>query len=154
MKMDTDTIAAIATPLGEGGISVIRVSGPEAVSIVDRVYRGKHSLSTVDSHTIHYGTIVDPDSERTVDEVLVSVMRAPRTFTKEDVVEVNTHGGIVLVQKVLQILLDARGTFGGARRVYQTCFFKRKNRFVAGGSCDRSDSFQIGPRDECGDAAG
>ena len=104
--METDTIAAISTPVGEGGISVIRVSGPDAISIADRIYQGKKSLDNVPSHTVHYGYIVDPDEGERVDEVLVTVMRAPRTFTREDVVEISCHGGIIPIQKTLEILLD------------------------------------------------
>lgn len=105
VAMQEDTIAAIATPLGEGGIAIIRVSGPQAVAVVDRVYRGKRSLQEVESHTIHYGHIVDPSSGERLDEVMVSVMRAPRTYTREDVVEVNCHGGLMVVRKVLETIL-------------------------------------------------
>lgn len=104
--MKFDTIAAVATPMGEGGIAVIRVSGPEAIEVVDHIYRGKQKLSTVDTHTIHYGYLVDPQTGDRVEEVLVSVMKAPRTFTREDVVEVNCHGGIVSVERVLELILD------------------------------------------------
>ncbi|CAM3589218.1 tRNA uridine-5-carboxymethylaminomethyl(34) synthesis GTPase MnmE [Brevibacillus invocatus] len=104
--MKFDTIAAVATPMGEGGIAVIRVSGPEAIEVVDNIYRGKQKLSTVDTHTIHYGYLVDPQTGDRVEEVLVSVMKAPRTFTREDVVEVNCHGGIVSVERVLELILD------------------------------------------------
>jgi tRNA modification GTPase len=114
-----DTIAAIATPLGEGGIAIIRVSGSEAIPIVDKIYRGKQKLSTVDSHTIHYGHIVDQAGD-VVDEVMVSVMKSPRTFTREDVVEVNCHGGLVIVQRVLEIILNA-----GARLAEPGEFTKR-----------------------------
>ncbi|GAB7388499.1 tRNA uridine-5-carboxymethylaminomethyl(34) synthesis GTPase MnmE [Bacillaceae bacterium] len=104
--MEFDTIAAIATPLGEGGIAIVRVSGPEAIAAVDRVFRGRKKLQEVDSHTLHYGHLVDPGSGEVIEEVLVSVMRAPRTFTREDVVEVNCHGGIVSTRRVLQLILD------------------------------------------------
>jgi tRNA modification GTPase len=104
IKMDFDTIAAIATPLGEGGIAIIRVSGPGAVEAVDKIFKGRHKLSTVDSHTIHYGHLVDENGE-VLEEVMVSVMRAPRTFTREDVVEINCHGGIVSVKSVLDLVL-------------------------------------------------
>ena len=102
--MQQDTIAAIATPPGEAGIAVIRISGPEAIAVADRVYQGKNRLKDVDSHTIHYGYIVDPTSGERLDEVLVTVMKAPRTYTREDVVEVNCHGGLVVVKRVLQAL--------------------------------------------------
>lgn len=118
MKMDT--IAAVATPMGEGGIAVIRVSGSEATEIVDRIFRGKQKLSTVDTHTIHYGFLQDPQTGERVEEVLVSVMRAPRTFTREDVVEVNCHGGIVSVERVLELILT-----NGARLAEPGEFTKR-----------------------------
>ncbi len=97
-----ETICAISTALGVGGISIIRVSGNEAVSIVNGVFDGT-DLTAVDSHTIHYGHIVLEG--QVIDEVLVSVMKAPRTYTTEDVVEVNCHGGIATTNKVLEILL-------------------------------------------------
>ena len=97
-----DTIAAISTSLGVGAISIIRVSGDDAIEIVKKIYKGK-DLSSVDSHTINYGKIVDKD--QIIDEVLVSIMRAPKTFTREDVVEINVHGGIATTNKVLELLL-------------------------------------------------
>ncbi|MBO8164804.1 MAG: tRNA uridine-5-carboxymethylaminomethyl(34) synthesis GTPase MnmE [Brevibacillus sp.] len=118
--MDMDTIAAVATPMGEGGIAVIRISGPDAIPIVDKVYKGKHSLSAVDTHTIHYGMLIDPKNGERVEEVLVSVMKAPRTFTREDVVEVNCHGGFISVQRVLDLLLE-----NGARLAEPGEFTKR-----------------------------
>ncbi|MBP1994601.1 tRNA uridine-5-carboxymethylaminomethyl(34) synthesis GTPase MnmE [Paenibacillus eucommiae] len=103
--MIMDTIAAISTPLGEGGISVIRVSGGEAVPLVERVFQSKVKLSEAATHTVHYGNIIVPATKDRVEEVLVTVMRAPRSFTMEDVVEVSCHGGIVSVKKVLDLLL-------------------------------------------------
>ncbi len=97
-----DTIAAISTTLGVGAISIIRVSGNDAIKIVSKIFKGK-DLEKVKSHTINYGYIVDNDTY--IDEVLVSVMRAPKTFTVEDVVEINTHGGIAITNKVLELLL-------------------------------------------------
>mgnify|MGYP001397541772 FL=1 len=106
ITLEFDTIAAISTPPGEGAISIVRLSGDHAVAIADSVYHsGKKSLLDVPSHTIHYGHIVDPKSDQLVDEVMVSVMRAPKTFTREDVVEINCHGGIVVVNQILQLLL-------------------------------------------------
>ena len=99
------TIAAIATPQGTGGISVIRMSGSEAVSVADTVFSGK-SLKTVPSHTVHYGFIKDKNGE-TLDEVLVTVMRAPKTFTREDTVEISCHGGSVTTYAVLKALIEA-----------------------------------------------
>ena len=98
-----DTICAIATARGIGAISIIRVSGPEAIPKVASLFRGKN-LTKVKSHTIHYGHIVK-DGE-IIDEVLVSVMKAPKTYTTEDIVEINTHGGIAPTKKVLELLLE------------------------------------------------
>ncbi|PCK18623.1 tRNA uridine-5-carboxymethylaminomethyl(34) synthesis GTPase MnmE [Bacillus pumilus] len=102
-----DTIAAISTPMGEGAIAIIRLSGPDAVQIADRMYKGpkEKKLVSVDSHTIHYGHIVDSSTDQVIEEVMVSVLRAPKTFTREDVIEINCHGGIVTVNKVLQLAL-------------------------------------------------
>ncbi|MBR2833651.1 MAG: tRNA uridine-5-carboxymethylaminomethyl(34) synthesis GTPase MnmE [Bacilli bacterium] len=97
-----DTIAAISTAQGVGAISIIRVSGDEAISIVSSIFSNK-SFAGAESHTIHYGYIVDGTNK--IDEVLVSLMRTPRTFTKENVVEINSHGGIVTTNKVLELLL-------------------------------------------------
>ena len=98
-----DTIAAISTSLGIGAISIIRVSGPESIDIVNKIFKGKN-LKEVESHTINYGHIINNDL--VVDEVLVSIMKAPKTFTKEDIVEINCHGGIATTQKVLELLLN------------------------------------------------
>ncbi|MBF7128944.1 tRNA uridine-5-carboxymethylaminomethyl(34) synthesis GTPase MnmE [Pediococcus pentosaceus] len=104
-----DTIAAISTPPGEGGISIIRISGVDALKTASQIYCGK-DLNKVNSHTINYGHIIDPENGNEVDEVMVSVMRAPHTYTKEDIVEINCHGGIVATNRILQIILglDAR----------------------------------------------
>ncbi len=97
-----DTICAISTSQGVGAIAIIRVSGPDSIEIVNKLFQGK-DLTKVETHTINYGFIVDKDQK--IDEVLVSVMRAPKTFTTEDVVEINTHGGIAPTNKVLEELL-------------------------------------------------
>lgn len=101
-----DTIAAIATPIGESAIGIVRLSGEQACSIADQVYRGKTPLVHCPSHTIQYGHIVDPQTGDDIDEVLVMVMRAPRTFTTEDMIEINCHGGIYILRRVLEILLQ------------------------------------------------
>ena len=101
--MINDTIAAISTTLGVAAIAIIRVSGPDAIKIVNNIFKGK-DLNEVESHTINYGYIKDKDE--LIDEVLVSIMKAPRTFTKEDVVEINCHGGISSTNKILEILLN------------------------------------------------
>ncbi|SFJ90739.1 tRNA modification GTPase [Paenibacillus sp. UNC496MF] len=107
MIMIQDTIAAISTAVGEGGIAVIRVSGPDAVDACARYFRSKSNIAEADSHTVHYGHIVDPRSGETVEEILLTVMRGPRSFTAEDVVELSTHGGVVAVKRVLELLLRA-----------------------------------------------
>ncbi len=99
--MDT-TVAAISTALGVGSISIIRVSGPKSIEIVSKIFKGKN-LKKVKSHTINYGYIVE--NTVIIDEVLVTVMKAPKTFTMEDVVEINCHGGIQTTKKVLELLL-------------------------------------------------
>lgn len=100
------TIAAISTPPGTGGIAVIRISGDQALEIGDRIFRGRGKLSDAASHTIHYGFIMNEQNEK-IDEVLVSVMRAPKTFTTEDTIEINTHGGTMTVQNVLTTVIKA-----------------------------------------------
>lgn len=98
--MYQDTIAAISTPLGEGGIGIVRLSGSEALSIAETIFRGKLS-----HRCLGYGHIVDPDQGDVVDEVLVSYMAAPHTYTREDMVEINCHGGALPLQRVLQLVL-------------------------------------------------
>ena len=100
-----DTIAAISTPIGEGGISIVRMSGEDAVKIANEVFKGAN-LAKVPTHTIHYGHIIDPDTGETIDEAMVTVLRAPKTFTREDIVEINCHGGIVVTNRILQLLLS------------------------------------------------
>ena len=100
-----DTIAAISTPPGEGAISIVRLSGEEALTTAEKVFKGR-DLCKVASHTINYGHIIDPDTNEEVDEVMVSVMLAPKTFTREDVIEINCHGGIVATNRILQLLLS------------------------------------------------
>ncbi|KRM88713.1 tRNA uridine-5-carboxymethylaminomethyl(34) synthesis GTPase MnmE [Liquorilactobacillus vini] len=114
-----DTIAAISTPPGEGAISIVRLSGQAAVIIAQKIFKGKN-LTKVPSHTINYGHIVDPENRQEIDEVMVSVMRAPKTFTREDIVEINCHGGIVATNQILQLVLS-----NGARLAEPGEFTKR-----------------------------
>lgn len=114
-----DTIAAISTPPGEGAISIVRLSGETAVQTANKLFKGK-DLTKVPTNTINYGHIIDPDSGEVVDEVMASVMRAPRTYTCEDIVEINCHGGIVGTNRVLQLVLGA-----GARMAEPGEFTKR-----------------------------
>src|SRR6185437_2014927 len=103
--MNQDTIAAISTAVGEGGIAIIRVSGADAVTEAAKLFRSKSNIVEAPSHTVHYGHIVDPGSGEIVEEILLTVMRGPRSFTAEDVVELSTHGGVVAVKRVLELLL-------------------------------------------------
>ncbi|MEK3790098.1 tRNA uridine-5-carboxymethylaminomethyl(34) synthesis GTPase MnmE [Paenibacillus sp. FSL K6-1230] len=103
--MLSDTIAAISTAVGEGGIAIIRVSGPDALPEVQRMFKSKTPLTEAESHTVHYGHIIEPQSGERVEEVLVTVMRGPRSFTTEDVVEISSHGGVVAVKRVMDLLL-------------------------------------------------
>ena len=116
--MKKDTIAAISTGMTNAGIGIVRISGNEAFEVIDRIYKGKEILSEADSHTIHYG-FIQKDNEN-VDEVLVSVMKAPKTFTGEDIVEINCHGGTFVLQKVLETVLE-----NGARAAEPGEFTKR-----------------------------
>lgn len=104
--MNERTITAVSTPMGTGGIAVIRISGNDAVVLADSVFRGADKLSAAPSHTVHYGHIIGKNGEK-IDEVLVTVMRAPRTYTREDVVEISTHGGIIASKRVMECLISA-----------------------------------------------
>ncbi|MFJ6414749.1 tRNA uridine-5-carboxymethylaminomethyl(34) synthesis GTPase MnmE [Terribacillus saccharophilus] len=117
--MQNDTIAAISTPVGEGAIAIVRLSGAEAVEIAASLFDGK-KLTDVPSHTIHYGKLIDPATGEVAEEVMVSVMKAPKTFTREDVVEINCHGGLVSVNRVLELALQE-----GARLAEPGEFTKR-----------------------------
>lgn len=117
--MEVDTIAAISTPLGEGAIAIVRLSGNQSVLIANQIFGGR-DLATVDSHTIHYGKIIDPNTDEVVEEAMVSVMRAPKTFTREDVVEINCHGGLASVNRLLELTLQQ-----GARMAEPGEFTKR-----------------------------
>ncbi|WP_342513876.1 tRNA uridine-5-carboxymethylaminomethyl(34) synthesis GTPase MnmE [Sporosarcina sp. FSL K6-1522] len=120
--MHFDTIAAISTPMGEGAIAIVRLSGDEAIQITDRIFRSpsEKKLHEESSHTIHYGHLTNPASGEIVEEVMVSLMKAPKTFTREDVVEINCHGGLVAVNRVLQLVLKE-----GARLAEPGEFTKR-----------------------------
>lgn len=119
--MKTETIAAVATALSESGISIIRISGDAAISIADKIFRTKgkkNILKKAESHTIHYGFLYD--EEEFIDEVMVSVMKAPRSYTMEDTVEINCHGGILITKRILELVLK-----NGARIAEPGEFTKR-----------------------------
>lgn len=120
--MEFDTIAAISTPMGEGAIAIVRLSGDDSIQIADKIFRSINDkrLSEVPSHTIHYGHLLDSKNGQVIEEVMVSVMKGPKTFTKEDVVEINCHGGIVSSNRVLQQVLK-----NGARLAEPGEFTKR-----------------------------
>lgn len=107
--MKTDTIAAIATAMTNSGIGIIRISGEDAFTVIDRIYQsknGKKKLSEEKSHTVHYGYIVDDTKEnKIIDEVMVLIMRAPNTYTREDTVEIDCHGGVLVMQKILDTVV-------------------------------------------------
>ena len=121
-KEKNDTICAISTPLGEGGIGVIRISGQEAFLVTEKVFRGssKRPLHQTPSHTLLLGHIIDPDTGIPLDEVLLGIMRGPRTHTREDVVEISGHGGPVLLHRILNVLFK-----NGARLAEPGEFTKR-----------------------------
>ncbi|MDU2218079.1 MAG: tRNA uridine-5-carboxymethylaminomethyl(34) synthesis GTPase MnmE, partial [Staphylococcus epidermidis] len=91
--------------MGEGAIGIVRLSGPQAIEIGDILYKGKKKLSEVETHTINYGHIIDPETNETVEEVMVSVLRAPKTFTREDIIEINCHGGILTINRILELTM-------------------------------------------------
>ncbi|HXT54744.1 MAG TPA: tRNA uridine-5-carboxymethylaminomethyl(34) synthesis GTPase MnmE, partial [Candidatus Eisenbacteria bacterium] len=116
-----DTIAAIATPPGEGSIAVIRMSGVDAEQIAARIFFRPHNkASKLQSHRLYHGTVRDPKSARAVDEVLLAIMRRPKSYTGEDVVEIHCHGGAFIVRRVLQLVLSE-----GARQAEPGEFTKR-----------------------------
>lgn len=114
-----DTITAISTPLGEGAIGIVRLSGTDAFAIASKVFKGK-DLATVPSHSLNYGHIIDPATGQVLDEVMIGAMRSPKTFTREDVIEINTHGGIAVTNEILQLLIRQ-----GARMAEPGEFTKR-----------------------------
>ncbi|HDK27482.1 MAG TPA: tRNA uridine-5-carboxymethylaminomethyl(34) synthesis GTPase MnmE [Candidatus Atribacteria bacterium] len=121
---ENDTIAAISTPIGESGIGIVRLSGPKAIKIAQKVYRDKKlkkiNIEAFPTCTAHYGLIVDPNNEEIIDEIILILMKKPKTYTKEDIVEFNCHGGILPLRKVLGTLIDC-----GARLAEPGEFTKR-----------------------------
>lgn len=117
-----DTISAISTPLGKSGIGIVRLSGPDSITIANRLFSSPHdtNLRKVKSHTLHYGFIRDPENGKKVDEVLISIMKSPKTYTREDIAEINCHGGIVPLRKTLELTFDQ-----GARPAEPGEFTKR-----------------------------
>ncbi len=115
-----DTITAISTPYGSGGIGIVRISGEKSFDIADKIFKGKKKLDQVKSHTITYGKIIDNKDGSAIDEVLLTKMEGPKTYTREDVIEINCHGGIVVLKKVLELVIR-----NGARLAEPGEFTKR-----------------------------
>ncbi len=118
--IEEETIAAISTPFGESGIGIVRMSGSSAEAIARKLFRPKRNQSCFVSHHLHYGEIMDIQSGKAVDEVLIVLMKSPKTYTKEDIVEIHCHGGYLILQKVLELVLK-----GGARMAQPGEFTKR-----------------------------
>ena len=115
-----DTICALATPVGEGGIGIIKISGPDALNIAKKLFRHDPPIDHFVSHRLYYGLIADPENDTVLDEVLLSYMQAPRTYTREDVVEINCHSGPIVYKRILELVMDA-----GARLAEPGEFTKR-----------------------------
>jgi tRNA modification GTPase len=121
---ENDTIAAISTPIGESGIGIVRISGPKTLEIAQEVFRDKNldriKIKDFFSHTVHYGFIIDPESGEKIDEVILILMKKPQTYTREDTVEFNCHGGILSLRKALETMINC-----GARMAEPGEFTKR-----------------------------
>ena len=130
-----NTIAAIATATGNGGIGIIRISGPETFNIINKIFIPKNKNNEIKGYSIKYGNIVDPKNNEIVDEVLVSYFVHPRSYTTEDICEINTHGGIIVERKILNICIE-----NGARLAEPGEFTKRA---FLNGSIDLSQAEAI-----------
>ena len=140
-SLQNDVIAAIATPIGEGGISVIRVSGVNAISIVDKRFRGRKLLSTAQTHTAHYGILVD-DSNNVLDQVVATVFRDPHSYTGEEVVEVSCHGGICVTRSILDSILGSGARIARPGEFTLRAFLNGKMDLTQAEAV-RPDSFQV-----------
>ncbi|MGE5612780.1 MAG: tRNA uridine-5-carboxymethylaminomethyl(34) synthesis GTPase MnmE [Bacillota bacterium] len=124
--VDSDTIAAISTPLGTGGIGIIRISGPDAFIISDRIFRGRMAFKDMKSHTVSHGKIIDPLNGNLLDEVLMIKMKGPNTFTGEDTVEISCHGGIIVLRNVLSLVLREGARAAGPGEFTKRAFMNGK----------------------------
>ncbi len=106
MPSNEDTIAAIATPIGQAGIGIVRVSGPRAYEIAKKTFEPKNYVQRLKSHRLYLGRLIDPSSGEMIDEILLSYMKAPHSYTREDVIEINSHSGYVLLSRILQMILN------------------------------------------------
>ncbi len=134
-----ETIAAIATPPGEGGVAVVRISGNDAIGVAEKIFSGP--VRSYQTHTAHFGKIVDSDGS-IVDEALALVMIAPRSYTGEDTVEIHCHGGSLISKRVLDTILKAGARAGSAGRIYLQSLYQRQTRPRPGRSCAAIDRRQ------------
>ena len=123
---DNDTIAAISTPFGTGGIGIVRMSGPGAFDIAARIFRSKRQFTEIGTHTVTHGKIIDPANGRLLDDVLLIKMEAPNTFTAEDIVEISCHGGIVILKNVLSLALRQGARAAGPGEFTKRAFINGK----------------------------
>jgi tRNA modification GTPase len=101
-----DTITAVATPAGQAGVGIVRISGARALDIARKIFRPKRPIDSFHSHRLYLGHLVDPDSGAMLDEVLLAYMKAPHTYTREDIVEINSHSGYMLLSRILRLVMD------------------------------------------------
>ncbi len=130
--MMTDVIAAISTAMGEGGIGIVRMSGKGSLNIANGLFKGIRlkSLDDIENRKLIYGHIVDPKDGETIDEVLIAFMKGPYTYTREDMVEIYCHGGIISVKKILELTLESGARLAEPGEFTKRAFFKWKTGFV------------------------
>jgi tRNA modification GTPase len=124
------TIAAISTAPGVGGIGIVRLSGEETFNVIKKVFSPKEA-GEVEGYKFKYGHIINPKTKEIIDEVLVSFFKAPKSYTTENMCEINSHGGNIVIQSILKICLENGAKLAEARRIYKKSFFKWENRFNA-----------------------
>ena len=135
----SDTVAAISTPPGEGAIALVRISGANAIQTADKIFRGKEQPSKFASHVQHLGEIFSAENQL-IDQVVLSVHRAPASYTGEDLVEISCHGGTLVSAKVLEACLRAGATSSASRRIHRARISQRQNGSHPGRGGDRFDS--------------
>ena len=139
-----DTIAAVATAYGEGGIGIIRISGEESLPILQEIFEFHGDTDTFISRRMTYGKIIDKEKNQIIDEVLAVYMKGPKTYTAEDVVEINCHGSMVSLRKTLALILRKGARLAEPGRVYETCISQWSSGSFSGGSCYRYDPCEDG----------
>jgi len=133
------TIVAMSTAIGNSGIGIIRMSGEESFEIIKKIFKPKSDNFEIKPYTIKYGHIVLEDE--IIDEVLVSFFKSPKSFTMENMCEINSHGGIIVMNRILEACLRNGAVLAEPRRIYQKGFFKWKNRLITGRSNNRYYKF-------------